>query len=51
MSFFKKIILDNREQVIMIAERLLEKETITAEEIATLFDASKDNEKQGEGKA
>ncbi len=47
----KKIILDNRDQVIMIAEKLLEKETINAEEIAMLFDSSNDKEKQGEGKA
>ncbi len=47
----KKIILDNRDQVTMIAEKLLEKETINAEEIAMLFDSSNDKEKQGEGKA
>lgn len=50
----KKIILENREQVTMIAERLLEKETITAEEIVALFASTKDSEatkeQQGEGK-
>ena len=50
----KKIIEENREQVIMIAERLLEKETINAEEIVELFEpkVEKDaaNENKGEGK-
>ena len=50
----KKIIEDNRDQVILIAERLLEKETINAEEIAELFEPKivKDetNDQKGEGK-
>ncbi len=50
----KKIIEENREQVIMIAERLLEKETINAEEIVALFEPKieKDaaDESKGEGK-
>jgi len=50
----KKIIEENREQVIMIAERLLEKETINAEEIIELFEPKNEkdaaNESKGEGK-
>jgi len=50
----KKIIEENREQVIMIAERLLEKETINAEEIIELFETKNEkdaaNESKGEGK-